>query len=61
MRGVALAFLGRISEGTRLIQQQIVQFDAIGDHARAGWCRIILAEIYIKILSASKNQRLLYC
>ena len=55
MRGVALALLGRISEGTRLIRQQIVQFDAIGDHARAAWCRIILAEIYIQILSAKQK------
>jgi hypothetical protein len=55
MRGVALAVLGRIADGTRLIRQQIIHFDAIGDHARAAWCRIILAEIYIQILSAKEK------
>ena len=54
-RGVALAMLGRISEGIRLIREQIVNFDAIGDQVRAAWCRIVLAEIYIKIISDRKN------
>jgi hypothetical protein len=55
LRGVALTLLGRISEGISLIRQQIVEFDAIGDRVRAAWCRIILAEVYIQVLSAKEK------
>jgi hypothetical protein len=54
-RGVALALLGGISEGIQLIEREIVKFDSLGDHARAAWCRIILAEVYIQILSAKRK------
>ena len=53
-----MALLGRISDGIHLIERQIVNFDAIGDHARAAWGRIILAEIYIQILSGNERPKI---
>ena len=54
-QGVALAMLGRISQGIRMIEEQIAKSDAIGDQSRAAWGRIILAEIYIQILSGKEK------
>ena len=54
-QGVALAMLGRISQGIRMIEEQIATSDAIGDQSRAAWGRIILAEIYIQILSGKEK------
>ena len=57
-RGVALAMMGRISEGIRVIERQIAQSDSIGDQIRAAWSRIILAEVYIQILSGKERPTL---
>jgi hypothetical protein len=54
-RGVALAILGRISEGVRVVEQQIARCDKAGDRAAGTWSRIILAEIYIHILSGNEK------
>jgi tetratricopeptide (TPR) repeat protein len=54
-RGVALAMMGRISEGIRVIERQIAQADSVGDQTRAAWSRIILAEVYIQILSGKEK------
>ena len=53
--GVALATLGRISEGVGVIKRQIALSDTVGDKTRAAWGRIILAEIYIEILSGKEK------
>jgi hypothetical protein len=53
--GVALVMLGRISEGFQTIEQEITQSDATGDQTRAAWGRVILAEIYIEILSGKEK------
>ena len=50
-RGVALAMLGQISDGIRVVKQQIARCDRIGDQSPGAFARIILAEIYIQILS----------
>jgi hypothetical protein len=50
-RGVAMAMLGRISEGIDVVKQQIARLDSAGDRTVAAWTRITLAEIYIQILS----------
>jgi class 3 adenylate cyclase len=55
IRGVALVLSGRISEGIHYIEQSTAQFDALGDHVRAGWGRVALAEIYIQILSSKEK------
>jgi class 3 adenylate cyclase/tetratricopeptide (TPR) repeat protein len=54
-RGAALVMLGRISEGISIIEQQIARCDAMGDQVLGAWARIILAEIYIEILSGRKR------
>ena len=54
-QSVALVMLGRISEGVRMLEQAIAQSDAIEDRTRAAWGRIILAEIYIQILSGGEK------
>jgi class 3 adenylate cyclase/tetratricopeptide (TPR) repeat protein len=54
-QGVAYAMLGRLSEGIRIINKQIAQSETIGDHSRAAWGRVILAEIYIQILSGKEK------
>jgi hypothetical protein len=38
-RGIALAMTGRISEGIRVIEQEINKSEAIGDQTRAAWSR----------------------
>ena len=54
-RGVALAMLGQISKGIRVIRQQISRSDALGHVAAGAWERIMLAEIYIQILSGQEK------
>ena len=51
-RGVALVMLGQVSEGIHLIEQQVLRFDELGHVAAGAWDRIILAEIYIEVLSS---------
>lgn len=53
--GIALVMTGRISQGIGVLERQIAQSDAIGDQTRAAWCRIVLAEIYIQILSGGER------
>jgi len=55
MRGVAIVLAGRLSEGIRAIRQRIAQLDAAGDRGNATWTRVILAEIYIQILSGKQK------
>jgi len=55
MRGVAIALTGRLSEGIRAIRQSMAQLDAAEDRGNATWTRIILAEIYIQILSGKEK------
>ena len=50
-RGVALIETGRISEGIRLIERTIAAREAAGDRSLAAFTRILLAEVYIEILS----------
>ena len=54
-QGVALAMLGRVSEGIRVIEKDIARADATGDQSRAAWNRVFLAEIYIQILSGKEK------
>ena len=54
-QGIGLAMLGRVSEGIRMIEKEIAQADATGDETRAAMSRIILAEVYIEILSAKEK------
>ena len=55
--GAGLLALGRISEGIRVIERQIAQSDAIGDRPRAAMERLLLAEVYIQILSGKDKPR----
>jgi class 3 adenylate cyclase len=57
-RGVALAMMGHISEGIHVIERQIAQSDSVGDQVRAAWSRIMLAEVYIQILSGKERPTL---
>jgi hypothetical protein len=57
-RGVALAMMGRISEGIRVIEQEITKSETTGDQTRAAWSRMILAEVYIQILSGKEKPAL---
>jgi hypothetical protein len=41
-----------------VIERQIAQSDSIGDQIRAAWSRIILAEVYIHILSGKEKPTL---
>ncbi len=54
-QGVALAMLGRISEGIQVVEQEIGRYDRIGCKFHGAWARIILAEIYIEILSGKEK------
>jgi hypothetical protein len=56
-QGVALAMLGRISEGIRIIEKEIAQADATGDQTRAALNRVTLAEVYIQILSGKEKPK----
>ena len=47
--------IGRISKGIGVLEQQIAQSDSIGDQTRAAWRRIVLAEIYIQIVSGGEK------
>lgn len=51
-RGVAVAMLGSISQGIRMVEQHIAQRDRAGDATGAAWARITLAEVLIQILSS---------
>jgi class 3 adenylate cyclase len=53
--GAALALMGRISEGVAFIKRQIAESDRVGDQSRAAFSRIMLAEIYIQILSGGEK------
>ncbi len=54
-RGVALIQTGRISEGIRLIERTIAAREAAGDRSLAAFTRILLAEVYIEILSGGRK------
>ena len=54
-RGVALAMLGRISEGSQALKQLIIQYDKNGFSFRAICARVYLAELYIQILSSKQK------
>ena len=54
-RGVALAMMGQVSEGIHLIKQQVLRFDELGHFGAGAWERIILAEIYIEVLSRKQK------
>jgi class 3 adenylate cyclase len=54
-QGIGLAMLGQVSEGIRMIEKEIAQADATGDQTRAAMSRIILAEVYIQILSGKEK------
>jgi tetratricopeptide (TPR) repeat protein len=57
-RGVALIEAGRVAEGLRVIQRAIAAREAIGDRTAAGFVRILLAEIHIRMLSGGQRPRL---
>jgi class 3 adenylate cyclase/tetratricopeptide (TPR) repeat protein len=54
-RGVALIETGRISEGIRLFEQMVAAREAAGDLSAAAFARILLAEVYIEILSGDRR------
>jgi class 3 adenylate cyclase len=56
-RGVALIEIGRVAEGVRLIQRTIAAREASGDRTQAGFARILLAEVYIQILTGGRKAR----
>ena len=47
--------LGQLSDGIRLIEQSISRSDELGHVAAGAWERIILAEIYIEVLSGREK------
>ena len=49
-RGVALIDGGRLTDGIRVIERAIAACDEAGDRAFTGFFRILLAEVYIRIL-----------
>ena len=54
-RGVALIETGRVAEGVHLIQRTIAAREASGDRTQAGFGRILLAEVYIQILTGGRK------
>jgi hypothetical protein len=52
---VALIQTGRVSEGIRLIERTIEAREAAGDRSLAAFTRILLAEVYIEILSGGRK------
>jgi len=56
-RGVALIQTGRIAEGIRLIERTIEAREAAGDRSLAAFSRILLAEVYIEMLSGGRKAR----
>jgi class 3 adenylate cyclase len=54
-RGVALIAVGQISEGIDVIVRFIAQRDAAGDHTFAAFGRVLLAEVYIQLLSRKQT------
>jgi hypothetical protein len=58
-QGIGLAMLGQVSEVIRMIEKEIAQADATGDQTRAAMSRIILAEVYIQILSGKEKPRVM--
>ena len=54
-QGIGLAMLGQVSEGIRMIEKEIAQADATGDQTRPAMSCIILAEVYIQILSGKEK------
>jgi class 3 adenylate cyclase/tetratricopeptide (TPR) repeat protein len=54
-RGVALIETGRVSEGVRLLERTIAAGEAAGDRSLAAFVRILLAEVYIEILTGGRK------
>jgi class 3 adenylate cyclase/tetratricopeptide (TPR) repeat protein len=53
--GGALALTGRLAEGFRCLKRAIALFDDVEDRTNAAWARIVLAEIYLQILSGDEK------
>ena len=54
-RGVALIQSGRVKEGIAVIERAITERDGIGDRTSSAISRVLLAEIYIQILSGGRK------
>jgi hypothetical protein len=54
-RGAALAMLGQISKGIQVLKRHVAKCKTTGDQSGAAWARIILAEIYIQIVSGKEK------
>ena len=54
---MALIETGRISEGIRLIERTIAAREAPATERLAAFTRILLAEVYIEILSGGRKAR----
>ena len=52
-RGIALAMLGRVTEGVRVIKNQIARSDAAGHVSLGAFGRLALAELYTHILASN--------
>ncbi len=48
---IASIMIGRITEGIRVLEREIALWDSVGDQCRSAWHRVILAEVFIQILS----------
>ena len=58
--GVGLIMAGRMAEGIRIIRKSIHDADANGDCGVGFWNRIILAEIYLELLTSTRRPTLLF-
>jgi hypothetical protein len=56
--GPALAAIGRIGEGIRMLEAGIVACDESGSRALASWNRLALAELYLHMLSTEQRPSL---
>jgi class 3 adenylate cyclase/tetratricopeptide (TPR) repeat protein len=58
--GVGLIMAGRMAEGIRIIRRSIDDADANGDCGVGFWNRIILAEVYLELLTSTQRPPLLF-
>jgi hypothetical protein len=46
---------GRIAEGIRMLKAGIAARDTMGDRSMASWNRVVLAELFLRMLSSEKR------
>jgi hypothetical protein len=57
-KGIALAMMGQLDEGIKVIKEDITRQNSVGFTASATWGRLILAKLYIQVLRTSQRPTL---